>query len=405
MNPESTQGPRITCLGQGVIVLFVAGLLGFAGYLLWQKYAPGTATAPRTASPTTEPGPPPSGKSVEFGLAYGTEKKRWLEWAVEEFAKSKAGQRIKVNLIPMGSLEGGQAALSGDRRIHAWSPASSLYRDVFLQEWEARRGGGKSPLLKEETLALTPMVFVLWQARADAFSTKYKSVSFRTVGEALAEPAGWQAIAGQPDWGVFKFGHTHPQQSNSGLMTLVLMAYDFHQKERGLVLKDVLDPAFQAWMGKFEAGVTGMSNSTGNMMRDMVLRGPSSFDGLFVYESVVIDYLKNAEGRWGELRVAYPQRNLWSDNPYYILDVEWSSPEQRKAAQAFLDFLLTEPIQRQALVHGFRPGNPAVPVKFPESPFVQYERFGLRVDPPVSAEPVKAEVINNLLQIWQRTRR
>ncbi len=75
------------------------------------------------------------------------------------------------------------------------------------------------------------------------------------------------------------------------------LAYDFHGKSRGLELKDILDVRFQAWLADFERGVSGLSNSTGNLMRDMVLRGPSTFDGLFVYESVVIDYLKSAEGR------------------------------------------------------------------------------------------------------------
>ncbi len=406
-----SEAPRITCLGQSVILVFVLAMLGGAGWLLWQKYSPAAAasaasnpsgTAPAAKDPESAR---PSGPGVEVGIAYGTEKERWLRGAAEEFAKTKEGSRIRLNLIPLGSLEGAQKVLEGDKRIQVWSPASSLYKDVFLQEWQARRGGGASPIAKEESLALSPMVFVLWAERADAFIAKYKSITFRTMAAALAEPGGWEGIAQKSEWGLFKFGHTNPVQSNSGLMTLVLMAYDFHNKDRGLVLKDILSADFQAWMAKFENAVNGSSNSTGNMMRDMVLRGPSTFDGICVYENVAIDYLKNAEGRWGELRIAYPQRNMWNDNPYYILDVEWSSREQRAAAEAFLKFLMSEPVQRQALTHGFRPGNPSVPVKFPESPFVLYERFGLRVDPPITGEPVRAEVINNLLQSWQRTRR
>ena len=78
-------------------------------------------------------------------------------------------------------------------------------------------------------------------------------------------------------------------------------------------------------------------------MREMVLKGPSSYDALLVYESVAIDYLKNAEGRWGPIHVIYPEYNAWNENPYYILNASWSSDDQRKAAQAFLDFLLSEP--------------------------------------------------------------
>jgi len=150
--------------------------------------------------------------------------------------------------------------------------------------------------------------------------------------------------------------------------------------------------------------VSGLSNSTGNMMRDMVLRGPSTYDGLFVYESVVIDYLKSAEGRWGELRVTYPVRNMWNDNPYYVLDVPWSSPAQRQAAERFLQFLMSVPAQQRSLDHGFRPGNPDVPVNTPGSPFVAYQRFGLRPEIGEICEPPAPEVLSNLLASWQRQR-
>jgi Ca-activated chloride channel family protein len=231
---------------------------------------------------------------------------------------------------------------------------------------------------------------------------KYKSLNFTTVSQALQEKGGWDAIAKKPEWGLFKLGHTHPNKSNSGLMTLVLMAYDFSDKTRDLTLKDILNVSFQNWMLGLERGVSGLSDSTGTMMREMVLKGPSSFDAIFVYESVAIDYLKSAEGRWGELHIVYPKENMWNENPYYIIDAPWSSKEQRTAAEVFLSFLLTEPIQRESLKHGFRPANTNVPVIFAESPFTVYQRYGLQIEPGSTSESPKAEVINNLLAIWQR---
>lgn len=407
---EPSSSPRLTGAGKLFVFLFVVACLYGAYHLFLRKPAGG---GPGSGSDAT-PAPRSSGgglfggndaPAVTVGIAYGTEKERWLQWAAGEFAKTADGKRIRVDLIPMGSLEGAQAVLAGDKRIHVWSPASALYKDVFVQDWQVKNGGtnGNNPIAREENLALTPMVFVMWAERHDAFVAKYGQVSFRTLGQALAEPSGWQAIAGKPEWGLFKLGHTNPGESNSGLMTLVLMAYDFHNKTRDLSLKDILDPGFAEWTQGIERGVSGLSNSTGNMMREMVLKGPSAFDALVVYESVAIDYLKNAEGRWGELHVVYPQKNLWNENPYYILDTPWSSPEQREAAGKFLDFLLSEPIQRQSLTHGFRPGNPAVPIRFAGSPFLAYQRFGLRVDLGTVCDPPKAEVINNLLAGWQRS--
>jgi len=403
---SETSPPKLTTAGKLAVFLFVAACLYGAYALFLRKPVGGGGTS---GQPGSQPASRPSGgglfggdaPAVTFGIAYGTEKERWLQWAAAEYAKTSDGKRVRVELIPMGSLEGAQAVLAGDQRINVWSPASALYKDIFLEDWQVKHGN--KPIVREENLALTPMVVVLWAERSGPFIAKYGQVSFRTLGQALAEASGWQAIAGKPEWGLFKLGHTHPNQSNSGLMTLVLMAYDYHNKTRGLTLQDILDPGFAAWTQGIERGVSGLANSTGNLMREMVLKGPSAYDAVVVYESVAIDYLKNAEGRWGELRIAYPQRNLWSENPYYILDAPWSTKEQREAAGKFLDFLLSERIQRESLTHGFRPGNPAVPVRFAGSPFVAYERFGLKVELGTVCEPPRAEVINNLLAGWQRS--
>jgi ABC-type Fe3+ transport system substrate-binding protein len=390
---------KITFAGKIVILLFILGCFGGAYYLFTHRSSVMKATRGSGVQPT----PKTEGKPVRIGIAYGTEKKRWLEWAVEEFAKAPEGKSIEVDLIPMGSLEGAKAILSGDKRINVWCPASAMYKDVFVQDWQTNHAS--DPIIRSENLALTPMVFVMWDERYQAFIKKYKVLSFKTISEALKEKGGWDAIAGKPEWGLFKFGHTDPSQSNSGLMTLVLMAYDYHDKCNNLTLKDILSVPFQDWMQQLESGVSGLIHSTGTMMKDMVLRGPSTYDALMVYESVAIDYLKNAEGRWGKLRVVYPTRNAWNDNPYYIINAPWSTEEQRKAANTFLEFLLSEPIQKQSLVHGFRPGNPAVAIKFASSPFVMYEKYGLKINIPSVCNPPKAEVINNLLASWIRNQR
>ncbi|MBO0910867.1 MAG: substrate-binding domain-containing protein [Acidobacteria bacterium] len=390
----SSEGPKLTTLGKVFILLFILACIAGAYYLFAGKKS---FQATKDAASSVLGGGPP----VEIGIAYGTEKQRWLEWAVGEFSKTPEGRRIKVNLIPMGSLEGAHAVLAGDQRIHVWSPASAAYKDVFLEEWQVKYSG--NPIVREEPIALTPMVFVAWDERYKAFIQKYKVMSFETIGEALQARGGWDEIAHHPEWGLFKFGHTHPNQSNSGLMTIVLAAYSYHHKTKDLTLKDVLDVDFQKWLEKLERGASGMSNSTGNMMREMVLKGPSSYDVLYVYESVVIDYLKNAEGRWGSLRVVYPEYNAWNESPYYIINASWSTPDQRKAADTFLTFLLTEPVQKESLKHGFRPANPNVPIKFPGSPFELYAGSGIQVDLEKICEPPKAEVVNNLLASWQRS--
>ena len=378
---------------------------------------PGSGPSERSGpagTPIAAPVPVPVPEPVLINIAYGTEKKKWLEGALADYVKTPAGQGVHINLIGMGSVEGADAVLDGPRPsaaphlpIHVWSPASSAYRDVLEAEWRIKHGA--SPILAAENLALTPMVFVMWKPRHEAFVKAFEKVNFETLGRAMKEPEGWATIAGRPEWGLFKLGHTDPNKSNSGLQALVLMAYEFAGKQRGLTMQDITSSRFQDWLRSLERGITrhgsSLSHSTGTLMEEMVMRGPSQYDCLMVYENLAIDYLQAAIERWGseaEFQVSYPSPNTWNEHPYYILDVPWSDDRQRKAAADFLRYLMSEPVQRRALEHGFRPGNPAVPINSPESPLVRNQRYGLRIDLPVMCEPPSAEVTMNLLGSFRR---
>ena len=50
-----------------------------------------------------------------------------------------------------------------------------------------------------------------------------------------------------------------------------------------------------------------------------------------------------------------------------------------------------------------RPANPNVPIKYSDSPFVKYADYGIKVDLAKVCEPPRGEVVNNLLQSWQRS--
>jgi serine/threonine-protein kinase len=194
--PPSTRPPSsatgklkwIAGLG-GLLALLLGGLVVLLAITLGRgprdgparahPTAPGTGSAP--SAPQTAAGAPELGP-VEINVAYGTEKQRWLEAATAEFLKTPAGQGIKVILHGMGSMEGARAVLDGPKPvpIHVWSPASSAYRDSFEREWRSRHG--TPPILKAENLALTPMVFVMWESRHVPFVKKYARVRKAAMG-------------------------------------------------------------------------------------------------------------------------------------------------------------------------------------------------------------------------------
>lgn len=370
------------------------------------KPTPATTGSPAggARSARTTPTPPPAAAdALELVFPYGSEKKLWLEDVTKRFNESQqktdSGKPIVVKLLAMGSGETVEEPLSERLKAHLISPASGAFIKLANARSQASTGG---PLVEStQDLVLSPVVIAMWKPMAEALGWPNKPIGWSEIINLTKSEQGW-ASYGFPQWGRSKFGHTHPNQSNSGLMTLVLLAYDFHEKNAGLTLADITEPKFSQWANKLQRAVTGLSNSTGKMMEEMVQRGPSTYDVLLVYEANAIDYVKNAEGRWGKLRVVYPERNAWNDNPYYIL--KSASKQEAAGAQTFLDFLMSGRVQVQALVHGFRPANVAVPIKAPESAFTTMESYGLRVDLSGVCEQPAPEVINNLLIGWQRNR-
>lgn len=341
----------------------------------------------------------PQASVVEVGIAYGREKAEWLTWASQQFAQTPEGKAYALNLMAMSSTEAQAALQKDDSRIHVWVPASGLVRDAFVQSWRRRHTG--NAIEREEQLALTPLVFIMFEDRYQAFVKQYKRLSFQTLGQAFQETTGWEGIAQKKEWGRFTFALSDPREHNNGLAALMLVANHLFQKDQGLSAQEIEAQSFQTRAMLLQRGFA-TRGSPMQMVRDMVLRGPSMFDGAFTYESAVISNLASAEGRWGGVRLTYPEINFWNDNPYYILAAPWSSEAQKAGATAFLEFLMTEPIQKQLLEYGFRPGNPRVPIIFPDSPFERYKREGLRVDIPRTAENPPLGVLEALQKTAQR---
>jgi len=362
---------------------------------LWQETKSKTTEATETVKDKFSPK-----ETIEMGIAYGTEKKEWLQWAVEEFAKTEDGKQININLIPMGSVEGAEAILKQDdaaKKIHVWSPASGVVLDLLVDKWPEG-----DPIHSDAILALTPMVIVMWAERYQEFVNKYKEVNFKTIAAALSETTGWAGIADKPEWGMFNFAHTKPTHSNSGLLALVLMAYDYANLYRDIKPEHIMEQGFISWLKSLETTASTQETSTGNLMKKFIQRGPSELDAVIVYENLALSNLEAAKKRWGQVKVVYPTRSVWNDNPYYILNVPWSSADQRTAAQLFQQFLLSPAAQKKARDEFlFRPANIDLPILDDSSAFNPLQEV-IQLNVATITRP-SAEVLNQLIQIWQRT--
>lgn len=366
----------------------------------------------------------PAGQPVELVVWYGTEKRDWFEEAARRFEAGGAsvnGRPIKVVLQGMGSREIADRVArqewGNDQRPSVVSPASSLWVEVLKSDWAARNGG-QIVDDRPPALVLTPLVAVAWEERARVLLPNSVDNFWQNVHAALANPQGWIGVAeqngfgpGTPEyesaqrWGLVKFGHTSPLTSNSGAQALILLAYGYHNKTTDLSPADALDEGFQRWLEEVEASVLDFGDSTGTFMTNMVQFGPSKYDMVLVYENLAIENIDAAQNRWGQpLRVYYPPATIFSDHPYAILQDPLTNADERAAAAAFRDFLLSRPIQELALQYGFRPADPGVSVVTNDAnnPFNRYAAYGVQIDIAQQVETPPGDTITTLLDIWRR---
>ena len=354
--------------------------------------------------------PPP--EPVVLSVLYSTEKEDWLHEVTASFLATHPtvnGLPIQVKLKPMGSREMYLSVLDGAERPDVIAPAGStqiaMLRDLYERRW-GRAIVNPADQAACRSVLKTPLVLVAWRERADALWDEANGAGlWRRVHDVLVEPKGWVAF-GHPEWSYVKFAHTNPLKSNSGLMTLVLMAYDYFGKTAGLTASDLSDEGFQKWINEVEGSISQFPDSSGPFLKDMIAYGPSTYDFISAYEASALEQVPNARSRFGDLHVYYPATTVVSDHPFCALQAEWVTPDEASAARYYIDYLTGTPAQELAVQkHGFRPTNESVAVDGPGSPFSKHANNGFQVDLPTVAEVPTAEVLNNLLDLWSRKQR
>jgi ABC-type Fe3+ transport system substrate-binding protein len=391
----------------------VIGFLIATGVILFmavsgKKQDAATGDPPRATGTGAASGADPAKPSqapVELTFEFSTEKREWLEAAIADFQVAEPG--IKVKLAGKGSLDSVNDILEGKSQPVLWSPADSNLANLLASDWQMKYGKPLFPTSGDaapQPLLLTPLVFAVWEDRAKVLrDATGGQLSWKAIHKAVMAKGGWPAIGGKPAWGFVKLGHTDPLRSNSGLQALVLMALE-HFGTQTVTVEHALDDKFQRFVKEIELGVTRLEGSSGAFMTDMLRFGPSKYDIALVYESQAVSQLENAKGRWDTLHIYYPSVTIWSDHPVVLLEGPWVTPAQRAAAEKVIAFLRSKPVQSTALRFGFRPADPAVPMKTADgaNPFTKMAQYGLTFELPPAVQPAEGAVVRHLLMMWSR---
>ena len=344
------------------------------------------------------------GRTVNISMIYGSEKEAWLVPLIEAFNKEKHktgdGGTIVVEATPMGSISSGDAIVAEQLQPTIWSPASSAYIPVVSADW--RKNHAEDLITgTPKDLVLSPVIIAMWQPMAEALGWPDRALGWADIAELAISEEGWAAY-GYPEWGKFKFGHTHPGFSNSGIISVIAEAYAGAGKQRDLTQEDVNSEAVKSFMTQVESSIIHYGESTGFFANRMFERGPSYLSAAVMYENLVVDQETkrlNNEAQQLPVVAIYPKEGtFWSNHPYVILNAPWVTEEQREAAEIFRDYLLAEPQQRQAIAYGFRPADPAIALTSPLD-----ANHGVDPKQPQTVlEVPDAEVIRSIQNLWQQ---
>lgn len=347
------------------------------------------------------------GQQITISVAYGSEKKEWIEPLIQKFNdarnKTSDGKIIVVEATAIGSIEAVRGIIDGSLQPTVWSPASSVYIPVANAEWKNSHADDLVTGTPND-LVLSPVVIAMWRPMAQALGWPDKALGWEDIANLATSEEGWAAY-GHPEWGNFKFGHTHPSYSNSGIVSIIGETYAGLGKQRGLTVDDLKSPELKDFMLSVESSVIHYGTSTGFFGERMFDRGPSYLSAAVLYENLIVaQETKRISGQSSQVPVVaiYPKEGtFWSNHPYAILNAPWVTAEQKEAAGLFETFLLDKPQQLKALEYGFRPADPSIPLNAP----LNSEHGVDTAQPQTILEIPSAAVITGIEALWRENKK
>jgi Ca-activated chloride channel family protein len=368
-----------------MIVIFVIALFLFSG--CESKRAPDT-TAPAISS-----------NRLELMFAYGSEKEKWITDVTDAFNlsdhRTSQGERIYVRAIPMGSGEAINETLDGRRQPHIISPASSAF--IEIGNARSRSMYGNDLVGTTQSLVRSPVVIAMWKPMAESLGWGKNPIGWSDIAKVVRNPKGWAAY-GHPEWGKFKFGHTRPPYSTSGLNSLIMEVYAASGRTSNVTLADVNSPRTTDFLANIEKSIVYYGSSTGFYGRLMFSGDPQSLSAAVLYENMVIESFSGAKRPFPIVAIYPKEGTFWSDHPVGIVERSWVTPEHREAAKIYIGYLLERSQQEKAIAFGFRPGDMNVPLNSP----IDAAHGVNPSEPKITLELPSEPVVEKILGRWGR---
>ncbi|PMP81524.1 MAG: hypothetical protein C0183_12075 [Roseiflexus castenholzii] len=334
--------------------------------------------------------------AITITITYSPEKDEWLKDRIAAFNRSRVqvdGRPVVVEGINKSSGAARTEIRNGQLTTTIWSPSASTWLEVLKYE-----GGNPNVAVSNQPLVLTPVVISMWRPMAEAMGWPDKPIGWSDMLALIEDPKGWGAY-GHPEWGRFSWGHTDPEISTTALSTLLAEFYAATGKQRDLTVADIQKPESQEFIRKLGQGIKHYGYNTLVFSENMRKFGMGYISAFPMEEITLIDFNKNKNPPTPLVAIYPREGTFWHDNPFILMTS--ASEQERRAAEQFYDFLLSDESQRLAMSYGFRPANVNVPLADPIS-----LAYGVQPQGVQSVLPVPpAEVIVAAKNAWSLNRK
>ncbi len=304
-------------------------------------------------------GTPAPSNAVKVSFVYSPEKEPLLAPLIKQFNASSQkvdGRPVFVDARPGNSGDVETDVARGKLKPVVWSPASSLWGRLLNFEAD-------QPLAprSNESIVRSPLVIAMWEPMARALGWPRKPIGFADLVRLARSGAGWGDF-GHPEWGPFKLVHTNPDFSTSGLEAVVAEYYAATGRTKGLTERDVTAPGARRTVRDLERSIVHYGDNTLFVADQMRARGPG-YASAVAMEEVTLLAFNAKRGSQPRLVAIYPEEGtFYSDNPFIVLDADWVTPQQQRAAELLQRFLSEQITPAVAAASGFRPAGDAQPV-------------------------------------------
>ncbi|MCA9967121.1 MAG: VWA domain-containing protein, partial [Anaerolineales bacterium] len=303
-------------------------------------------------------------------LASSNPQENWLNQVVEKFnaagISTSDGSPIVVNVSHVTSGGSMNAILDGSSQPVAWSPGDQSWVDQANETWRQRTN---RPLASQscEPTVYAPLGFAMWRPMAETLGWPNTPIGWDKIVELAADPNGW-ATYGRPEWGQFRFGHTHPAYANSGLLSMTSFVYGIAGKTDTLTATDIYSPKVEEAMRQLEENTSKYGRQAPALLDAMARQGPSYLHAAAVPEAEVVRFnIERGDELTFPLAFIFPSGGtIWGEHPYCVLDnADWVTDEQAEAAAIFRNYLLAKEQQEMAIDNYLRPLSSSIPLRAP----------------------------------------